>query len=242
MPDQNLYRLATCSGWLRDEIWREGHKLPKIDVVYPAGKVHHYYRESLSDLESSPFHISFAGIVQPYKGPHILLEALFLLHKWGIPFTASIAGTTTDEGFYTQLKNAVANNGLSDAIDFTGFLDRNKLKELFWKSTVYVQPSVFPEPFGISHVEAMASGATVVTSGTGGSKEIIIDGESGLHFRTEDSTHLAEQLKYLYENQSKCDELRSAGQVRAMELFDNEKSVDRLEEIFAELLMKNRSV
>ncbi len=236
MPHKDLYRLATCSGWLRDEIWREGQKLPKIDVVYPAGKVRHYYRESLPSLTDRPFHISFAGIVQPYKGPHILLEALFKLHRNGIPFTASIAGTTTDEQFYSQLKNEVSKRGLSDRIKFVGFLDRDKLKDLFWESSVYVQPSVFPEPFGISHVEAMASGATVITSGTGGSREIIIDGESGLHFRSEDSIHLADQLQYLFENPEECDRLRRAGQERAMTLFDNEKSVDRLEEIFAEMV------
>jgi len=236
MPHKDLYRLATCSGWLRDEIWRDGQKLPKIDVVYPAGKVRHYYRESLPSLTDRPFHISFAGIVQPYKGPHILLEALFKLHRMGVPFTASIAGTTTDEQFYSQLQNEVSKRGLSEAIEFVGFLDREKLKDLFWESSVYVQPSVFPEPFGISHVEAMASGATVITSGTGGSREIIIDGESGLHFRSEDSTHLAEQLKYLYENPEESDRLRRAGQERAMTLFDNEKSVDRLEEIFAEMV------
>lgn len=239
IPDHHYYRLATCSGWLRDEIWRNGYRLPKIDVVYPSGKVHHYFRENLPELPNE-LRIAFAGIVQQYKGPQILLKALFVLRELGIPFTATFAGTTTNEEFYNSLVSLVESAGMSDNIHFVGFLDRDQLRDMFWEHTVYVQPSIFEEPFGISHVEAMASGVTTVTSGTGGSKEIVTDGISGLHFKTEDAASLAEQLRYLYENPTEMDRLRRAGQEKVMKRFDNIRSVDRLEEIFAELLSEKK--
>lgn len=239
IPDHNYYRLATCSGWLRDEIWRNGYRLPKIDVVYPSGKVHHYFRRDLPELGDA-LHIAFAGIVQQYKGPQILLKALFILREQGIPFTATFAGTTTNENFYNSLVSLVESAGMSDRIRFVGFLDRDQLRDMFWEHTVYVQPSIFEEPFGISHVEAMASGVVTVTSGTGGSKEIVTDGISGLHFRSEDAVSLAEQLRYLYENPTEMDRLRRAGQEKVMKRFDNVRSVDRLEEIFAELLYEKK--
>lgn len=234
--NNDLYRLATCSGWLRDQIWSDGYRLKQINVVYPAGKVHFYHREELPDVKRDVLNIAFAGIVQPYKGPHVLLKALFYLRHWNIPFTCDFAGTTTDEKFYDSLVDLVEREGLSEQIRFVGFLNRDELKDLFYRSSVYVQPSVFEEPFGISHVEAMASGITVVTSGTGGSKEIIHDGVNGLHFKTENPEDLALKLKYLYEHPSEQDRMRRAGQIRALEKFDNQSSVDRLEEIFEELL------
>jgi glycosyltransferase involved in cell wall biosynthesis len=232
-PPKNLYRAATCSGWLRDHFWREGHKLEKIDVVYPGAKVNMYYRETLPEINT--LKIVFAGIILPYKGPQFLVEAVIKLHKAGIPFELTFAGTSTDEEFLNSLKNRVAEEGIEDNVRFTGFLTREKLKNVFWKNSVFVHPSKFEEPFGISQVEAMAAGLVSITSATGGAGEVNEHGDSGLHFITENSDSLAEQLTYLHNNHSEWNTLRRAGQKRAIDLFDIEKSVDKLEEIYSEM-------
>ncbi len=50
--------------------------------------------------------------------------------------------------------------------------------ELYSHARVFCCPSVY-EPFGIINLEAMACGAPVVASSTGGIKEVVVDGETG---------------------------------------------------------------
>ena len=82
----------------------------------------------------------------------------------------------------------------------------------------------------------MAAGLTVVTSGTGGAKEIVEHGVSGIIFKTEDDVSLAEELIQLTKDPLKCQQIALAGQRRAIEKFDIERSVDSLESCFARLL------
>ena len=88
-------------------------------------------------------------------------------------FTCTIAGHSTDPAFLEQLRARAQVGALRGRVQFPGFLDRGRLRALFAKSNVLAFPSVFEEPFGISQVEAMAAGLTVVTSGTGGAREIV---------------------------------------------------------------------
>ncbi len=57
-------------------------------------------------------------------------------------------------------------------------LPRPEVIQLLSHATVFVCPSVY-EPFGLVNVEAMACGAAVVATATGGIPEIVVDGETG---------------------------------------------------------------
>ena len=61
--------------------------------------------------------------------------------------------------------------GISDNVTFLGYLPESQLKEAYAKSDVYVLPSV-SEPFGITALEAMASGTPIILSKTSGVSEI----------------------------------------------------------------------
>jgi glycosyltransferase involved in cell wall biosynthesis len=100
---------------------------------------------------------------------------------------------------------------------------------------VLVFPSLVKEAFGITQVEAMAAGLVVVGSGTGGAVEIIEHGKSGLLFQSGNPLSLATELIKLTEEKRLWETMRIKGQQRALELFDIEKSVDRIEEIFGEM-------
>ncbi len=61
--------------------------------------------------------------------------------------------------------------GISDRVTFLGYLPESQLHEAYAKSDVYVLPSV-SEPFGITALEAMASGTPIILSKTSGVSEI----------------------------------------------------------------------
>ncbi|ALE92109.1 glycosyl transferase family 1 [Arthrobacter alpinus] len=58
-------------------------------------------------------------------------------------------------------------------------LPRNELIQVLSHATVFACPSIY-EPLGIVNLEAMACGAAVVASATGGIPEVIVHGETGL--------------------------------------------------------------
>lgn len=55
------------------------------------------------------------------------------------------------------------------------------------------------EPFGLAIIEAMAAGVPVLAPNSGGAGSLIVDGQSGFHFRANDARDLAEKLLTLRE-------------------------------------------
>jgi glycosyltransferase involved in cell wall biosynthesis len=94
------------------------------------------------------------------------------------------------------------------------------------------------EPFGISHVEAMAAGLVVITSGTGGAKEIVTDGVDGLLFPAGDAVALANQLLRLHEQPELFATLQIASQNRAFN-FSIPRSGDKIESLITEIMAAN---
>ena len=75
-------------------------------------------------------------------------------------------------------------------VTWTGKIPYNKLSEQYGKMDVVWVPSR-SEGFGLSAIEAMANGRTVIASDTGGLMEVINDGSDGLLFKNGDIDDLA---------------------------------------------------
>ncbi|MBS0018113.1 MAG: glycosyltransferase family 4 protein [Arthrospira sp. SH-MAG29] len=174
-------------------------------------------------------------MVLPYKGPQTLIEALAILHYAGVDFECSIAGDAPLQDFLNYLKTVAKTRGFENKVHFLGYIPHKELVDIFASHNVLVFPSVWEEPFGRSQVEAMAAGLTLITSGTGGSAEIVEPGVSGLTFPPGNAFALAEALMSLTKNPQGWKQMAIAGQKRAG-LFDINHSIDLLEEKFEELL------
>lgn len=233
-PRSKLYRLACASGWLRDYIINLGYTFDTVDVIYPGARVDYFHNSG--DLPFDKLRIAFAGLVLPFKGIHVLLKALLHLHQHHIDFTATIAGATTDPNFVRELQGVCAKAGMEQAVHFTGYLDREGLRRMYRQHNVMVFPSLVNEAFGISQVEAMASGLLVFSSATGGAAEIVSHQETGIVFASGDCFALSSNLSYVCNHQEVWNRLRLNGQKKALDTFDIRCSVDAIERIFEELL------
>jgi len=225
-PASPLYRPVACSRWLADKL-RAELPLREVGVIYPGARVDDY-RMPLPPARRR-LHIAYASLVMPYKGAHVLVGALEALAARRIDFTCTIAGHSTDPAFLEQLRGRTQVGSLRGRVHFPGFLQRGRLRALFAKSNVLAFPSVFEEPFGISQVEAMAAGLTVVTSGTGGAREIVEHESSGLCFESEDSAALADALAGLPADPGRWQRLAEAGEARAFARFDMRRLAEELE-------------
>jgi glycosyltransferase involved in cell wall biosynthesis len=231
-PAEAHYWVAPCSDWNGEVFWEGGFTRSRMETVYPGARIDRFFRFFLPDRRR--LRICYASLVLPYKGVDTLILALAQLHAAGVDFTAEIAGEAPDSVFLAQQQKLVEEGGFRTKVTFTGFLNRDQLGALFARNNVLVFPSRFQEPFGISQVEALAAGLVVVSSGTGGAKEIIRDGIDGLLFDAGDHQDLASKLLTLAGDDSLMAQLQTQGQARAT-AFSVEKSVLRIESLAAEM-------
>jgi glycosyltransferase involved in cell wall biosynthesis len=75
----------------------------------------------------------------------------------------------------------------------------------------------------------MASGLVVIGTTTGGTKEILKDGETGLTFAPEDADGLAEQIGRLIADPGMCRRLAQAGRQAVLENFTLDRMVQEIE-------------
>ena len=216
-------------------------RFSSVPVVYPGAQTHLF-----CDLQSPKLggilRIAFAGLLISAKGAHILLEALAQLHSWGIPFRCELAGGHMGDGYRSQLIAFAKSTGLSEHVVFVGKLDRCQLRELLACNQVFVFPSTWEEPFGISQVEALAAGLLVVSSGTGGAGETVHDDINGRCFRSSDSNHLAEVLREIFLYPSQHEHLRTRGRKLALSHFDTARESRRLSDLLVRAAAVRSSV
>ena len=144
----------------------------------------------------------YVGQVSHHKGVHLAVEAVGLLKQRNpeLPLHLTIAGRCATKSCEQELLDLVEKYHLKEAVCFLGFMDRKDLPELYRQHSVLLFPSVWEEPMGISILEAMASGLVVISSGTGGSAELFVDGESGLVFKSENAQDLSGKLEMILGN------------------------------------------
>lgn len=166
--------------------------------------------------------------IEPPKGQHVLIEAVDMLHRQGLPVQARIVGHVMDEQYMASLRDEVARRGLEAHVDFPGFISspQRTMSEL----DVVVLASE-NETFGLVLLEAMRCGVAVIGTRAGGVPEIVDDGHSGLLFAPNTAAELAERLRFLAENPAERHRLALAGQARANEIFSEEAHLVRIESV-----------
>lgn len=116
--------------------------------------------EKPKSAQSGKLRFLFLGRLDRIKGLEQLIDACKLLREKAVPFRLTIAGT--GEALYVQnLRGAAA--GLGGDIEFVGFADDAKKRELFANSDLLILPS-HTENFGMAAAEALANGVAVVAS------------------------------------------------------------------------------
>lgn len=107
------------------------------------------------------------GRLIPYKKFDLIIETF---NQTGLPL--KIVGTGVAE---KELKAQAKEN-----IEFLGYTDNETLKKLYAECEALIFPQI--EDFGITPLEAMASGRPVIALNQGGSRDTVIDGKTGIFF------------------------------------------------------------
>jgi glycosyltransferase involved in cell wall biosynthesis len=173
------------------------------------------------------------GRIAPWKGLHVVLDALQVLSGRGVDATLTVAGAPIHEGAqYTDAIHArVAAEGLR--VRFLGHVD--DVPELLARHDVLVHSSVLPEPFGQVVIQGMAAGLAVVATSAGGPAEVINDGADGLLVPPGDEVALADTLRRLLTDSSLVDRIGMAARARALSNFTDDRLASGLDSLITDL-------
>ena len=123
-----------------------------------------------------------------------------------------IAGKTIDKEYETFLRKKASK--MAFPVIFTGTLNWEDLRILYGMSSVFCLPSPI-ESFGLVFLEAAGSGVPSVASNSSAIPEIVIDGETGILVKPDDSKALTKALQTLLEDNELRKKMGAAAKERA---------------------------
>ena len=162
-------------------------------------------------IDKKNFIILLPGRLTKWKGQEILIEALSLLTEEynNENFHAVILGSNQGRDIYSKkLQLLVERYRLGKKITF---VENCKEMPIAYKlANLIISSSIEPEAFGRVAVEAQAMSKPIVASDIGGSKETVLNGKSGLLYKSDDSKELAKAMNKIIEKNK--DSLNTMGE------------------------------
>ena len=202
--------------------------------------------------------VVFVGRVSPEKGVHVLLEAfrevvrcrpethLEIIGDHSAAPREFIVSLSQDpmvqrlgrfyEGDYVAHLRRQIGEGLAGRVSLVGPVPHQELMNRLRGADVFVQPSVWGEPFPLVVLEAMAAGLAVVASRAGGLVESVQDGCTGLLAEPDDADSLAKALLRVLQDDQLRRAMGHASRQRVEQLFSWEKATTDLQQHYDRLL------
>ena len=181
--------------------------------------------------------IGIFGRVRPQKGIDLLVESALPLLKENPDPTIVIVGETTPsfESYQKSLEEKIAAAGLSERIIFYGKRPGAELPSLFQAMTLVAALSR-NEGFGLTVLEAMASGCAVIASHAGAWKDIITPDLHGALVPCDDLPATRNALEKLLQDQEHLIKLGKAGRSHVEEKYSIEHEAKALSQYYLKLL------
>jgi glycosyltransferase involved in cell wall biosynthesis len=220
------------------------HQLPAfksipIQVVYQASGLSKSL--ALSDLKSTTQAAYFlhVGVLEKRKNLGLLIQAFDKLtkmagyesHRLVLVGQRGPRETLDDYDHLVELVNTL---GLTDKVDFTGYVSQEQLASYFQHALGYVFPST-NEGFGLPVLEAFSFGLPVIISRQGALMEVA--GDAALILEKNEEESLIQSMKLLVDDPDLRKKLGGKGRIRLQE-FSAEKFFLSLEQAFKEILKR----
>lgn len=138
-----------------------------------------------------------AGRLHPLKGIDLAVSAVAAIPDERRP-TLRVIGVPPPDGedYVRQLHAQITDAGMITTVAFDGALRRQDLAERLRRTNIVLMPS-HSETFGLVALEASASGIPVIARATGGLKEAVVDGDTGVLLTGDDPEAWAAEIERL---------------------------------------------
>ncbi len=182
------------------------------------------YRKFFPDYSRGDY-ILFFGRLYPEKGLLFLLEVIKHLPSVKL----KIVGYGP-EG--EKLSDKARKDKLENVEIISKFISDKNLKGLITKSAFVVLPSQSYEIFGISILEAFASGKPVIASRMGALPEVVKDGFNGYLFEPRNIEDCALKINKLWNNRILCNKMGRNARNFVMRNYEPEKHYKKLLSVY----------
>jgi glycosyltransferase involved in cell wall biosynthesis len=214
-------KIITIPNGINPELYAEGNR--------------HKVREELG-IETEIPTIGTIGRIHRQKGMDIFIRAAGAIRVKIPNLRVIVVGEGPEEG---KLRSLVRELGLSDSVIFTGL--RQDIPDLLAGMDLFVLASRWE---GMPNVilEAMAAGRAVVASDTGGARELVQQGETGILVPVEDVEALSSAIMNLLVKSSGLHEMGEKARDRVRAHYSLTRMVERTQELYERLMRDVRDL
>jgi glycosyltransferase involved in cell wall biosynthesis len=197
---------------------------------------------SPNELPTRPVRCLVAGRLENSKGHHLALEAVLRARQAGFDIQLDVFGGPVEDNPYAdELRRTIAQHGCQNAIRLMGF-DPN-LRARHQDYHLGLQCRIDPEPCSLWVCEALVDGLPLLASATGGTPELVADGETGLLYDPNDVDDLSAKLRQLVESPDLLAQMRRNAFERGQGYFTLERFIrETLDAYKCALKSKNRGI
>ncbi len=187
-----------------------------------------------------PWRIGLVGRLSPIKGQDVALRACADLIKRGLAIRLYLAGDAPGSALRQALEERIRALKLQEVVEWLGV--RQDVPALLASLDVAVVPSVYPESFGRSVIEAQAVGCPVVASRVGALSDLVEDGRTGLLVPPNDPYALADAVERLIRDAALRSRCVEEARRRVEAEWSADRMVDRTLAVYEECLTQPRVV
>ena len=148
-------------------------------------------------LSKDKFNILFIGSVTDRKKPHMIIEAIQRINDKS--YHLSIVGPTPNEKYFKELKDLIDKSDLQNQVSLIGPVDRESVKDYYSTSNLMILPSISE---GLARVifESQVAMCPVLVTDAPGMSDIVIDGQTGYVFESNNLDSLSLKIEYIKNN------------------------------------------
>lgn len=226
-PPLRLEHPICVSHAVRDILVERSVPVAHAKIIHGGTQVEEFALSPSPAPPGAPLRLLYMGRLEPIKGVHTAVQAMRQLGS-RMPVTLDILGGG-DAEYVAELQAAVAQGNMQERVRFLGATPRAQVPAVLAEHDALIFPSEWEEPFARSVLEAMAAGLVVIGTTTGGTGEILREGETGLTFEAGDAERLAAQIGRVVDDAALRRRLCETGRRIVRQHYTLERMVDDLE-------------
>ena len=227
--EEHSSRIVAISKAVRDK-YAEHISGDLISVVYNGVGEENLYEKKPERRQGDTVNFLISGRVSGEKRQEEAVRAAALLIEEGYRnLHLSIAGP----GDTDRLRSLIADRKIEEYVTFLGY--RSDLPLLRREMDIELVCSLW-EAFGRVTVEAMMSSNPVIGADSGGTPELIKDGENGYLYRQGDERDLADKMRRFMKHPERIRRMGQCAYQTAAAQFSSKRNAGRILEIYRELM------